>query len=498
MTTLDDVERAFTADDLLICDGLDAPIGIAGIMGGASSEIHDGTTSVALEAAWFEPGGVARTAARLGLRSEASVRFERGVDPYVIDAAIGRFVELLQETSPTVRVAPGAVDARGQLPAPASTVLRTSRVNELLGTTLSSSDIAQLLEPIGFTAGDTEVPDVQTVTIPSWRPDCAVEVDLIEEVARQHGYERIGKTVPTSTHPGSLTPVQHDRRLIRQVMVGIGLTEAMPLPLLGPGDHARAGLAEDAIALTNPMAAEESLLRTSLRPGLLGSLAYNESHRNLGVGLFELGHVFRRADGGELPDEREVLAAVRSGCDALAAAAWWRELEGALAVTGVEVTASTGPGLHPTRTAELVDPAGASIGAIGEVDPEVLAAHGISERVAILEVDLASLLALPHGDTQYQRVSRFPSSDLDLAFVAPDEVAARKVATSLAAAGGALLADLELFDVYRGPGVPEGARSLAYRLRLQAPDRTLTEADIAAIRDACITAAATVGATIRG
>ena len=315
MTTLDDVARTFTTDDLLICDGEDSPIGIAGIMGGASSEIHDGTTTVALEMAWFEPGGVARTAARLGLRSEASARFERGVDPYVIDAAIGRFVELLRETSPSVQVAPGAVDARGILPEPAAPRLRTSRANELLGIELTDDDIARLLEPIGFDVTPTEGPGVQQVAIPSWRPDCVEEIDIIEEVARQYGYERIGKTVPTSAHPGSLTERQRDRRLLRQVMVGLGLAEAMPLPLLGPGDHARAGLAEDAIALTNPMAAEEGLLRTSLRPGLLQSLAYNESHRNAGVGLFELAHVFRRAPGGEpLPDEREMLTAVPRRC----------------------------------------------------------------------------------------------------------------------------------------------------------------------------------------
>ncbi len=205
MTTLDDVARTFTTDDLLICDGEDTPIGIAGIMGGASSEIHDGTTTVALEMAWFEPGGVARTAARLGLRSEASARFERGVDPYVIDAAIGRFVELLRETSPSVQVAPGAVDARGVLPEPAAPRLRTSRANELLGIELTDDDIARLLEPIGFDVTPTESPGVQQVAIPSWRPDCVEEIDVIEEVARQYGYERIGKTVPTSAHPGSLT-----------------------------------------------------------------------------------------------------------------------------------------------------------------------------------------------------------------------------------------------------------------------------------------------------
>ena len=193
-----------------------------------------------------------------------------------------------------------------------------------------------------------------------------------------------------------------------------------------------------------------------------------------------------------------MLTAVRAGADAMAAAAWWRELEQALALAGAELRAGEQPGLHPTRTATVVAPDGEVLGAVGEVDPDVLAAHGISQRVAILELDVERLLAVPHGDAQYRRVSRYPSSDLDLAFVVPDEVPRPRSGRSLADAGGDLLFRLELFDVYRGPGVLDGARSLAYRLRLQAPDRTLTDADTAVVRDACIAAAAQVGAVIRG
>ena len=436
MVTLDDVERTFDGDDLLICDGHDTPIGVGGVMGGASSEIHDGTTSVALEMAWFQPETVARTAARLGLRSEASARFERGVDPFVIDAAIGRFVELLRETSPGVRVAPGAVDARGVLPDAGSARVRTRRVNQLLGIELTDGEIKALLDPIGFATTPTADAGVQEVAIPSWRLDCREEIDVVEEVARHYGYERIGRAVPASAHPGSLTPVQHDRRLVRQVMVGIGLAEAMPMPLLGPGDHARAGLEEDALAIANPMVSEESLLRTSLRPGLLQSLGYNESHRNVGVGLFELGHVFRRpAAGAPLPDEREVLTAVQAGVEAPEAARWWRELTMALAVDGIEVRAASRPGVHPGRCAVLVAPDGRELGLVGEIDPAVAEAHGISQRVAILEVELLALLALPHGNPQYRRVSRYPSSDLDLAFVMPDAVPSAIVTAALSAGG---------------------------------------------------------------
>ncbi len=449
--------------------------------------------------AWFEPEGIAATSGRLALRSEASARFERGVDPWVIDAAIGRFVELLRETSPGVTVAAGPVDARGVLPAPTAVRLRTNRANALLGTELTDGHIKELLDPIGFTVEASLAPGVQTVAVPSWRPDSAVEIDLIEEVARLYGYERIGRTVPVSSHPGALSPLQRDRRLLRQVMVGLGLAEAMPSPLLGSGDHERAGLAEDAIAISNPMVVEESLLRTSLRPGLLQALAYNESHRSLGVGLFELGHVVRGgAVTAPLPVELEHLCAVGAGRSALDAAAWWRELGVAFGVERVEVRAAERPGLHPSRTAVLVAPGESELGVVGEIDPGVLHAHGISERVAVLEVDVLAFLALPHDTRQYRRVSRYPSSDLDLAFVVADAVPAADVTEVLRRAVGEVLARIELFDIYRGAGIREGSRSLAYRLRLQADDRTLTDADVAEVRQRAIEAAGALGAVLRG
>jgi phenylalanyl-tRNA synthetase beta chain len=493
MVTLDDVTRELTTDDLLICDGLDQPVGIAGIMGGASSEIDDGTTEVALEMAWFAPVTIATTAARLGLRSEASARFERGVDPMVADRAIARFVELLRETSPAAAAAPGLVDARGDLPAPAVVRVRPDRVSALLGRPFTMADIAALIEPIGFAT------DGDQVTVPSWRPDCTGEIDIVEEVARHYGYDRLGKTVPASAHPGRLSPLQHARRLIRQVLVGAGLDEAMPNPLIAPDDLTRAGLPGHGIALTNPLAAEESLLRPSLRPGLLRAVAYNASHRATGVALFEIGHVFLPPPAGQLlPDEREVIGAALAGREAPAAVALWTELAAALGVDGVALVADRSVGgLHATRTAHLVAADGTVLGAVGEIEPGVLERYGIAERVAWLEVDLEPLVARAQPDRRYQRVSRYPSSDVDLAFVLAEVVPASTLTGALRAATGDLLAELRLFDVYRGPAVAADHRSLAYRLRLQAPDRTLTDADVAAVRERCIAAAEAVGASLR-
>ncbi len=362
-------------------------------------------------------------------------------------------------------------------------------MNALLGTALSIDDITRLLRSIGFEVEPGPSDDIVHVTIPTWRYDCTVEVDLIEEVARMHGYSRIERTVPKSPSPGGLSAVQQDRRLLREVMVGLGASEAMPNPFLAPGDLGRAGLAPTGISITNPLAMEESVLRTSLLPGLLKAVAYNASHRNGDVSLFEIGHVYGLPLPGEpLPDERETLAVALAGRDARAARAVWDEVAAALGWDAVAVAAGEQPGMHPTRTLLLGE--GGELGAVGEVDPAALAAHGIDGRVAWVQLELDRLFARPKADRQYRPVSRFPSSDIDLAFVVAEVIAAGDVERTLRDAAGPLLVDLRLFDVYRGPSVGEGARSLAYALRLQAQDHTLTDAEVGEVRAVCIRAVA--------
>ena len=496
LTTLDEVTRELTTDDLLICDATDRPIGLAGIMGGAATEISVATTTVALEMAWFAPVPLSQTAVRLGLRSEASARFERGVDPYVIDTAIARFVELLRETSPDLVVQPGAVDGRAESlpPRERSCAVRISEVNRILGTLLSAGDLPALLDPIGFTVSGSG--DVREVAIPSWRPDSAEEIDVIEEVARHYGYDRIGKALPSSKGHGALSVAQQRRRRLREVLLGLGVTEAMPNPFLAPDTLSRAGLDGAALRIANPLVAEESVLRTSLRPGLLRSIAFNESHRRPGVALFEIGHVYPPGPG-ELPDEYEALGVVLAGREAPAAVGVWRELAGAMGV-GARIDQSRVPaGLHPTRSATLVAGRDA-IGAVGEVAPEVLEAFGINERVAIVELDLRHVLEHEPKPARWKPTSRHPSSDLDLAFALPEDVPAEKLDKAIRQAAGALLVDLDLFDVYRGAGLGDGRRSLAYRLRLQAADRNLTDADIAEVREKVTRATAKLGAELRG
>src|SRR5919106_3292658 len=363
------VRRARTGETLVTLDG------IAGIMGGADTEIDTATTDVLLEMAWFLPIAIAKTSRRLRLRSEASARFEKGTDPEVIELAHTRFAELLAPSG--ARLEAGTVDVRGELPAREPIRVRTGRLNRLLGTELTSGEITELLTPIGFAAdpvgGATGDPtaDVE-VTVPPWRYDSSTEIDVVEEVARLYGYSRIGRTVPGSAHTGRLSDRQQERRRLRSLLVGRGLSEAMPMPFLAPGDLERCGLPGDGIEITNPLVNEESILRTSLLPGLAKALATNAARRNTGVGLWEIGHVFRDRPGANgpegsnpLPDEREVLGVALGGRDAADAVHEWRAVAEVLGVAGGEVAHRGRPGLPPPPPAPVGGAAGGAGGGGG-------------------------------------------------------------------------------------------------------------------------------------
>ena len=530
LVTLDGVTRTLgvagrglgdTGEDCLICDAEGTPVGIGGVMGGESSEISETTSRVLLEAAYFTPMAVAKTSKRLGLRTEASARFERGCDPWGIDRAAARFCELLGAP-----LAPGVLDVERDAPRPFGVTVPVSRVNAVLGTTLSGEEVAALIEPIGF--GCEPRRGEVGVTVPTDRPDVRREPhgvdDVIEEIGRIYGYSRLPRRQPAWPEPGGLTARQRERRLVREVLCGLGATEAWTPTFLADADHARIGLSGPAVAVANPLDAEEPVLRRSMLPGLLRAVARNVDRRETEIAFFEIGTVFSHPDeagrtakrGGSgqeatahLPGERELLsvALARIDDDAASAVVAWRVLSGALGLdeVGLDQPALSGravpAGLHPTRVACLVAPSGQIVGSVGEVDPDVAATFGLpGRRVGWLEVDLGLLLdpeAVPRRSLEARVVSRFPSTDVDVALVVPDEVPASAVAEELSSAGGALLESVDLFDVFRGPAVGEGRRSLAFRLRFCADDRTLTDAEVGELRLGCIEAAAGVGATLR-
>jgi len=492
ITTLDNHERELVAGDGLIVDSGDQPIGIAGVMGGASTEISSDTNAVLLELASWQAESIARTSQRLGLRSEASARFERGTDWDINALAVERFCYLLHEITPDgVEVMGQVINVEGVLPERISVPVRTSRISMLLGKSFEAEQIRTLLEPIGFMVEDTDDVDIQSVTIPSFRPDTETETDIAEEIARHYGYGNLGTRVPRSPDAGHLTPQQKIRRVVRQVMVGAGLAEAMPNPFIAPDEIHKASLQiVEPVHLLNPLAVEESVLRPSLLPGLLTALSYNYSHRNRGVGLFETGAVFGVSpDTTPLPVEHEHLGVLLGGCDAFAAISLMEALASALHLHFELSNTDDLPGVHPTRGAR-VSVAQLDVGVVGEVDPGVLRRYEIDDRCAWLDLrlDLITEAAIAVGDMSYQQVSTYPSSDVDLAFLVDDAVQASAIEDTLREAAGKELQGLALFDVFRSNQLEKGARSLAFSLRLQAADRTLTDEEVGVVRQRCIDA----------
>ncbi len=532
LTTLDDVERPLakpgrglgdTGEDCVIVDGDDRVLGLAGIMGGASSEISDATTDVLLEAAFFDPMTIARSSKRHALRSEASNRFERGVDPQLALEAAARFVQLLRESNPELRWMAEPLDERGELPAPPTVTLRESDLVRSLGVEIEAREVRRILEGLDFTVDGT---DPWSVTAPSARLDvrsaAAGRADVIEEIARLHGYSRLPRRTPTWPEPGALSERQRTRRRLRDTVVDLGVHEAWT-PTLGSDedfDLLAAGGAR--VRITNPLASEESVLRSSMLVGLVRAWGKN-AERGLGdVALGELGNVFshpeaarapRHTRGGAgggvslaLPEENERLTLVlgRADDDARTAVALWSAVATRLGVHDVVVRTLADPpaGLHPTRAAQLVERGtNRVVGYVGEVDPGLVETlvSVTPRRLGVVDLDLDVLFELTADAALDQFVSvpsRYPVAIIDLAFVVGDEVHAVDLAEVLMAAAD-VVEDVSLFDVYRGESLPAGTRSLAYNVRFSSAEKTLSESDVASARDALIAAASGLGATLR-
>ncbi len=505
LTTLDGVERSLATQgpDGVITDGANTAVGIAAVMGGITSEVSDSTTNLLLEIAHWTPMCIARTAKRLNLRSEASARFERGTDAEAIPAAAARFVEIVRLTCPEATVE-SYDDIRPAALLPQSVRVRTDRVNLILGTALSDHTIAGLLLPIGFTPTLVSA-GLHDVVIPSWRPDSTAEIDVIEEVGRHFGYDNIERRHLRTDLVGRLTPQQADRRRIGDLLTADGASEVWTSTFIGDDDLAKSRHTQAVVRVANPMSPEESVMRPALLPGLLRVLSHNANHRNPSMRIFEIGHVFGTPRPDQiLPYEREQLAVAfaADGDDARSAVAvldrlvaLLRTVPAAVAVRSAEVS-----GLHPTRGARVVNTGtGFPIGIVGEIDPAVASAWGIERRVGYLQVDLENLLAQPRRSADVASFSRFPSSDFDLAFVVADAVPSDQVAAALRTGVGELCQQVGLFDIYRGKGVVAGSRSLAFRIRVSAPDRTLGEAELTAVRQSAIDAVrSATGAELRG
>ena len=502
MMTLDDVERTLTDEDLLVCDAESAPQGIAGIMGGATSEVSDATTEVLLEAAYFERMGIARSSKRLKLRSEASARFERGIDPDAVSTHAARGIELLADVA-GAHPAKEPVSVRAHAHEPPKITLRTSKVNRVLGTSLTDAEVLDALAPLGIEVEGKA--DKITAVPPTFRPDLEREIDLVEEVGRRIGFAAIGRTIPKPQEQiGGLTPAQRDRRTAADALVGAGLFEAITLPLVPTTEEDRI------VAVANPLRAEDSALRTALIPGLLRVTATNHARGNTDVGLFEIGRVFLAPRDGVLPDEPLHVAALLGGTIQRAPVEEDRPVDvydaidaltivlDALAIAEHRLLSASPPGGHPTRVASL-EVSGDVIGWVGELASGVTSAHGVEGRVVGFEVDLSRLIAAPRRDRTFVTPSPYPVAAIDLAFVIGDDVQAGTIASTIRASADGLAEEVGAFDEFRDDSFGPGRRSLAFRVRYRAPDRTLTDAEVATLRQQAIDAVANEhGGDLRG
>jgi phenylalanyl-tRNA synthetase beta chain len=511
ITTLDGVERELEREDLLICDANGTPQAIAGIMGGGTSEVSDATTVVLLEAAYFDRMGIARSSKRLRLRSESSARFERGIDANGVAQHAERAMELFAEVA-AARVAPEVVDDYPRPIEPARIRVRTSKVNHVLGTQLSDHAVIDALRPLGIEVSGSG--DDITATAPTFRPDLEREIDIVEEVARRVGFASIGRMVARPDEQvGGLTRSQRDRRVAADALVGAGLAEAVTIPLVAAADLERAGAPVDRLVeVANPLRAEESVLRTRILPGLLRAAAYNRARGLNHVGLFEVGRVFLAPVSKDtlLPDQPWHLAAVLVGSvlrqpvepdrpvDAYDGVDVVNTVFAALEIAEGRAESATRAGFDPGRAAAVVVD-GIDIGVVGEVAPATLAAVDLEPPVVGLEVDLDWLIGARRRDRTFRPPSPYPPSTIDLAFVVDESIAAAAVADTLRSGAGELLEDVRLFDVFRSETLGRGRQSLAFRVRFRAPDRTLTDDEVAEIRQRCIDAVAREhGGTLRG
>ncbi|MBW4486648.1 MAG: phenylalanine--tRNA ligase subunit beta [Trichocoleus desertorum ATA4-8-CV12] len=494
LKTLDGQPRTLQEQTLLITAN-DRPVALAGVMGGESTEVHEGTQNLVLEAALFDPGAIRRSARSQGLRTEASARYERGVNQAELTVACRRALQLLTELAQGTVVAQ-ETETRADQSWTRSIELRLDRVNQILGPIDAGDDVADLpasevertLTSLGCSLTPAAEPGVWTVTVPPYRyRDLEREIDLIEEVARLYGYNKFCDTLPNKTEPGYLSADQVLTRRIRESLRGAGLTELIQYSLVKPGDDRQ-------VAIANPLFTEYSALRTDLMAGLIDAFQYNLEQGNGPLNGFEIGRIFWKEEdglaeadalGGILGGDPKEGKWLQSGRDLPLS---WFEAKGILdsIFQRLDVAVEYQPDrrdsrLHPGRTASLWIK-GNRLGTFGQLHPQLRQERGLPESVYAFELTLDVLLNELDQDENitpvFRPFSTYPPSDRDIAFFAPVQVSVAELQRTIIKAGGALLDRIELFDEYRGESVPTGQRSLAFRLVYRASDRTLTDADI--------------------
>lgn len=514
LITLDGVKRELDTEVLVIADSTKA-VGLAGVMGGENTEITETTKAILIEAAAFNPKNIRRTARRFALPSEASQRFEKGVNHDAVLDAQNRAAYLIGELTGG-KVLQGLIDINSSMVKPWPVQLKPSRVNKILGMEIAQEEIIAILSKLGLPLKQVDE-DQLLVTVPLRRPDLIIEEDLIEEIVRLHGYDRVPTTLPR----GELTQNRESmperlKTMVRNLLVSCGFYECITYSFINPANLNRLRIAGDdprlrLISVQNPFSEEQAVMRTTLLPGLLKAALQNISYRELNMQLFELGIVYYPQELPiiSLPEETERLTLLVSG---LAPEPNWvvpsrqagfYEIKGALElifkrfqIEGVNYLDRAEPFTHPTRSAQLLLD-GKLFGFIGELHPDVAVDFGLEQPVTIAEIELAPLFSKANLVPRMVPLPRYPAANRDLAVVVSKEVCAAKLEEAIWAAGGELLDAVRLFDLYEGKQVPAGKRSLAYSLVFRTDEGTLTEAEVNAAQNKIEEALLGLGATLR-
>lgn len=493
-TTLDGQERELDDTMLMICDGK-KPIGLAGIMGGANSMITDNVTTMLFEAATFDGTNIRLTGKKLGMRTDAQAKFEKGLDPNNALDAMNRACQLVEELG-AGEVVGGVVDFYPVKKEPINISYDADKINALLGTDISEEDMVKYFEAIDLIVDK----DKKIVTVPTWRQDLERMADLAEEVARFYGYDKIPMTLPeSSATTGGLSDKLKHEKTVRTVVEGYGFCEGMSFSFESPKVYDKLCLSEDdvlrkSIRISNPLGEDYSVMRTSALGGILSSLSTNYNRRNKNVRLYELANVYipKEIPLSELPDERMQLALGMYGEGDFFTMKG--VVEDVLYRLGLKEKAEYKPDagkayLHPGRQADIIYKKH-NIGFIGEVHPVVQKSFEIGEKTYIAVIDMKAATDMADAYVKYQGVPKFPAITRDISLSMKKEVTAGEIEEIIRKAGGQLLESYELFDIYEGSQLLKGYKSLAYKIVLRAKDRTLTDSDANQIMDKIISSLA--------
>ncbi|HFQ1705737.1 TPA: phenylalanine--tRNA ligase subunit beta [Staphylococcus aureus] len=506
MTTLDDTERELLTSDIVITNG-QTPIALAGVMGGDFSEVKEQTSNIVIEGAIFDPVSIRHTSRRLNLRSESSSRFEKGIATEFVDEAVDRACYLLQ-TYANGKVLKDRVSS-GELGAFITPIdITADKINRTIGFDLSQNDIVTIFNQLGF---DTEInDDVITVLVPSRRKDITIKEDLIEEVARIYGYDDIPSTLPVfdKVTSGQLTDRQYKTRMVKEVLEGAGLDQAITYSLVSKEDATAFSMQQrQTIDLLMPMSEAHASLRQSLLPHLIEAASYNVARKNKDVKLFEIGNVFFANGEGELPDQVEYLSGILTGDYVVNQWQGKKETVDFYLAKGVVDRVSEKlnlefsyrradiDGLHPGRTTEILLE-NKVVGFIGELHP-TLAADNDLKRTYVFELNFDALMAVSVGYINYQPIPRFPGMSRDIALEVDQNIPAADLLSTIHAHGGNILKDTLVFDVYQGEHLEKGKKSIAIRLNYLDTEETLTDERVSKVQAEIEAALIEQGAVIR-